>query len=250
MRAAAPIAPPAVAASPRPAKPARRSGCCDPIEDTATLRAIIGPPLGTGASPFVDDNTGPDGAQPAGYTFLGQFIDHDVTRTTTALSALGALDRAVQSDPSVQTRLAAAGITPGLLHRAVVDAAAPGSALSANTGKLDLDSVYGVPDFATLAGIGAPWFEQQNGAYTGRFAMREVAAPSSGAAGVIIDGFDYERSSAGAAEIPDPRNSEHKMLSQLQNLFELAHNDCMDRGARRRRRAEPAADRRRLRRLP
>ena len=203
---------------------------CDPIEDTATLRAIIGPPLGTGASPFVDDNTGPDGAQPAGYTFLGQFIDHDVTRTTTALSALGALDRAVQSDPSVQTRLAAAGITPGLLHRAVVDAAAPGSALSANTGKLDLDSVYGVPDFATLAGIGAPWFEQQNGAYTGRFAMREVAAPSSGAAGVIIDGFDYERSSAGAAEIPDPRNSEHKMLSQLQNLFELAHNDCMDHG--------------------
>ncbi|HXC12631.1 MAG TPA: hypothetical protein VNV39_07295, partial [Stellaceae bacterium] len=36
---------------------------CDPIEDTATLRAIIGPPLGTGASPFVDDNKGPDGAQ-------------------------------------------------------------------------------------------------------------------------------------------------------------------------------------------
>ena len=202
---------------------------CDPIANTATLRAIIGPPLGTGASPFVDDNTGPDGAQPAGYTFLGQFIDHDVTRTTTALSALGALDRAAQTDPSVRTRLAAAGITAGLLRQAVADAAVPGSALSANTGKLDLDSVYGVPDFATLAGIGAPWFEQQNGTYTGRFAVREVAAPSAGGAAGVIDGFDYERGAAGAAEIPDPRNSEHKMLSQLQNLFELAHNDCMDR---------------------
>jgi hypothetical protein len=202
---------------------------CDPIEDTATLRAIIGPPLGTGASPFVDDNKGPDGAQPAGYTFLGQFIDHDVTRTTTALSALGALDQAAQSDASVRAALAAAGITPDLLRQASADAAVPGSALSANTSKLDLDSVYGVPDFATLTGISAPWFEQQNGAYTGRFAMREIAAPSAGGAAAVIDGFDFERSPAGTAEIPDPRNSEHKMLSQLQNLFELAHNDCMDR---------------------
>ena len=136
---------------------------CDPIEDTATLRAIIGPPSVTATpntSPFVDDNTGPDGMQPAGYTFLGQFIDHDVTRTTTALAALGALDRSAQSDASVQTTFAAAGITPGLLHQAVADAAAPGSALSANSGKLDLDAVYGVPDFATLTGISAPWFEQ------------------------------------------------------------------------------------------
>jgi hypothetical protein len=32
----------------------------------------------------------------------------------------------------------------------------------------------------------------------------------------------------GSAEISDPRNSEHKILAQIQNLFELAHNDCMD----------------------
>jgi len=172
----------------------------DRHDDTATLRAIIGPPLGAGASPFVDDNTGPDGAQPAGYTFLGQFVDHDTTRTTTALSALGALNQAARSDASVRTTLAAAGITPDLLRQAI----------------------------AALTGISAPWFEQQNGGYTGRFAMREVAAPSSGGAAGVIDGFDFERGSAGAAEIPDPRNSEHKMLSQLQNLFELAHNDCVD----------------------
>jgi hypothetical protein len=55
----------------------------------------------------------------------------------------------------------------------------PNSALSANTGKLDIDSVYGVADFADLTGISAPWFEQQNGAYTGRFAQVHVQAPHS-----------------------------------------------------------------------
>jgi Animal haem peroxidase len=201
---------------------------CDPIEDTATLRAVIGPSRGVGASPFVDDNSGPDSPLPAGYTFLGQFIDHDVTRTTTALSALGALAQRADSDPATRAALAAAGITPDLLRQAIADTTASGSALSGNTAKLDLDSVYGVPDFATLTGISAPWFEQQHGAYSGRFAMREVAAPSASGAAGVIDGFDYERTAAGVAEVPDPRNSEHKMLSQLQNLFELAHNDCVD----------------------
>ena len=202
---------------------------CAPVVDNPTLNAIIGPQLGAGVSPFVDDNTGPDGAQPAGYTFVGQFIDHDVTRTTTALSALGALSQQAHGDASVRAKLAAAGITLGQLDQAIADAATPGSALSANTAKLDLDSVYGVRDFAALTAISAPWFEQQNGVYTGRFALREVQAPTSPSAPTQIDGFDYERSAAGTAEIPDPRNSEHKILSQVQNLFEIAHNDCVDR---------------------
>jgi hypothetical protein len=43
---------------------------CEPIEFNPTLSAIIGPRLGTGASPFVDDNKSADPAQqPAGYTF-------------------------------------------------------------------------------------------------------------------------------------------------------------------------------------
>jgi len=200
---------------------------CSPIQFNSTLSAIIGPSLGTGASPFVDDNKGADlNQQPAGYTFLGQFIDHDVTRTQTALQALSTLNASAQSNANVRGKLAAAGITVDQLQQAIADAAAPTSALSVNTGKLDIDSVYGVVDFEALTGITAPWFEQSNGTYTGRFAMRHVQAPTS--TGAPIDGFDYERTQAGAAEVPDPRNSEHKLIVQIQNLFELAHNDCMD----------------------
>ena len=200
---------------------------CEPIEFNPTLSAIIGPQLGTGASPFVDDNKSVDPAQqPAGYTFLGQFIDHDVTRTQTALSALNELNRRAQGDGNIRAKLAAAGITPDQLKQAIADAAAPTSALSVNTGKLDLDSVYGVADFTALTAISAPWFEQRNGVYTGRFAQRHLQAPAS--VGAAIDGFDYQRTPQGAAEIPDPRNSENKLVSQIQNLFELAHNNCMD----------------------
>ncbi|MBV8506478.1 MAG: hypothetical protein JOZ11_11820 [Alphaproteobacteria bacterium] len=200
---------------------------CEPIEFNPTLRAIIGPQLGTGASPFVDDNKTADLAQqPAGYTFFGQFIDHDVTRTQTALSALDELNRRAQGDANIRAKLATAGITPDQLKQAIANAATPTSALSVNTGKLDLDSVYGVADFAALTGITAPWLEQSNGAYTGRFAQRHIQAPAS--VGAAIDGFDYQRTPEGAAEVPDPRNSENKLISQIQNLFELAHNNCMD----------------------
>jgi hypothetical protein len=204
---------------------------CQAIEFTSTISAMIGPEFGTGASPFVDDNKlADDKQQPAGYTFLGQFIDHDVTRTQTALVALGQLSHRAQSDVGVRAKLAAAGITPNQLTQAIANAARPGSALSANTGKLDLDSVYGVSDFTALTGIYAPWFEQRDGAYTGRFAQRHIQAPTT--LGAPIDGFDYQRNADGAAEIPDPRNSENKIILQIQNLFELAHNDCMDNALR------------------
>jgi hypothetical protein len=213
--------------TPAPGEAHAPTQMCEPIEFDATLSAIIGPQLGTGASPFVDDNKSADPAQqPAGYTFLGQFIDHDVTRTQSALSAMNTLSSRAQGDAGLRAKLAAAGVSLDQLKQAIANAAAPTSALSLNTGKLDLDAVYGVSSFTALTGISAPWFEQNNGAYTGRFAMRHVRAPAS--LGAPIDGFDYQRTFEGAAEVPDPRNSEHKLISQIQNLFELAHNTCMD----------------------
>jgi Animal haem peroxidase len=213
--------------TPAPGEAHAPTQMCEPIGFDVKLSVVIGPRLGTGASPFVDDNKSADlTQQPAGYTFLGQFIDHDVTRTQTALSAMNTLSSRAQGDAGVRAKLAAAGVTLDQLKQAIANAAAPTSALSLNTGKLDLDAVYGVANFSALTAISAPWFEQSNGAYTGRFAMRHVQAPPS--LGAPIDGFDYQRTPEGAAEVPDPRNSEHKLISQIQNLFELAHNTCMD----------------------
>ena len=142
--------------TPAPGQARAPTDICRPIEFDATVSAIIGPQLGTGASPFVDDNKNADPAQqPAGYTFLGQFIDHDVTRTQTALSALSELNRWAQGNANIRGKLAAAGITPDQLKQAVANAATPASALSINTGKLDLDAVYGVADFSALTGISA-----------------------------------------------------------------------------------------------
>ncbi len=136
------------------------------------MSAIIGPQLGTGASPFVDDDKSADPTQqPAGYTFLGHFV----TRTQTALSAMNTLSSRAQEDAGVRAKLAAAGVSLDQLKQAIANAAAPTSALRLNTGKLDPDAVYGVANFAALTGISAPWFEQNNGAYTDRFAMRHAA---------------------------------------------------------------------------
>ena len=69
--------------TPAPGKAHAPTQMCEPIEFDPILSAIIGPQLGNGASPFVDDNKIVDAAQqPAGYTFLGQFIDHDLTANT------------------------------------------------------------------------------------------------------------------------------------------------------------------------
>ena len=201
---------------------------CNPVIDTPLLDSIIGPRLGVGQSPFVDNQSGPEGAQPAGYTFLGQFVDHDVTRTQTDLSSAEELLSQTQADPAFAAQLEQLGVSADLLKQALTAATSATSPISVNTGKLDLDSVYGVPNYHTLTQISAPWFEQQNGQYTGRFAQQHVLAPTSTAAPKQIDGFDYVRLEDGTAEIPDPRNSEHKILAQIQGLFELAHNDCVN----------------------
>ena len=134
--------------------------------------AKLGHAMSASFDPPTDGQDPEESAIPALYTYIGQFIDHDVTRTQTALSALNELNRHAQGDANIRGKLAAAGITLDQLKQAIANAAGPTSVLSINTGKLDLDAVYGVVDFSTLTAISAPWFEQRNGAYTGRFAMR------------------------------------------------------------------------------
>lgn len=201
---------------------------CKPVIDSQLLESIIGPQVGTGQSPFVDDNTGPDGVQPAGYTFIGQLLDHDITRTQTDLSSLEEMNAKVQGDPALAAKLAAAGVTPAMIKKALVDATVPTSKLSVNTGKIDLDTVYGVTDFATLQTLNLGWYEQKDGQYTGRFALTHLEAPTSTDSPLQIDGFDLQRADSGSAVIADPRDSENRLIAGVEVILALSHNDCMD----------------------
>jgi Animal haem peroxidase len=138
---------------------------------------------------------------PAGYTYLGQFIDHDLTFDKTAVT-LG--ER----------------ISPALL-------------LQARSPSLDLDSLYGAgPDDPESAK-----FYEADGIHLKMGKTRAVAGRAGDTSGGRIpakDGFDLPRgegSSAAAkreAVIPDPRNDENLAVAQTHLAFIRFHNRVVD----------------------
>jgi heme peroxidase len=126
---------------------------------------------------------------PAGYTYLGQFVDHDLTfdRTTVTLGA----------------------------------DVAPADLLQGRSPSLDLDSLYG-------AGPGDPGSERFY-APDGRkllLGKTDAAGPGRLAA---KQGFDLPRSaSAQHATIPDKRNDENLVVAQTHLAFMRFHNRVID----------------------
>lgn len=142
-----------------------------------------------------------DPAVPAGYTYLGQFVDHDLTMDATA-AALG-------SDVSVDDLLQ--GRSPAL----------------------DLDSLYGRGptdrnDRICYADDGVHLL-------VGRTAAVSGPPPADPAANQDLDGFDLPRSGLGstkrerrAALIPDARNDENLAVAQTHLAFIRFHNRVVD----------------------
>jgi hypothetical protein len=131
---------------------------------------------------------------PAGFTFLGQFIDHDLTEF-----------RAVEG-------MRAVPMNPVLGARQVVAPESGVTATNGRTGLFDLDSVYGLlgaPD----AGLFRP-----NGTFRLGFARRTV--------GNTAAARDIRRATAyrDGRMIADPRNDENKVIVQLHTLFMRLHN--------------------------
>lgn len=131
---------------------------------------------------------------PAGYTYLGQFVDHDITLDLTSLS-----ERV--SDPLAVENFR----TPGL----------------------DLDSVYGLgpgPDVELYERSGTPPF-----GLTGKLLVGTASAsPDQNGAVIASMPNDLERGRHGFALIGDHRNDENLLVAQTHLAFIKFHNKVVD----------------------
>lgn len=148
-------------------------------------------------------SAGGDSTIPAGYTYLGQFIDHDIT-----------LD--VSSDLG---RLQDANDIPNM-----------------RSPSLDLDAVYGLGPavnpflYDHSAALGPA---QGVKLLLGRNSNSGDGGPSRRAGGfgnpsLIGNNFDVQRTSDFSAIIGDPRNDENLIVSQLHHAFLKFHNKVVD----------------------
>ena len=158
--------------------PRERAG---PQLDEPTLREIAAA-MTAGGEPV-------ESQIPAGYTYLGQFIAHDLTFD----------DDRLRGSP-VTTRVSALG--------------------NARSPSLDLDSLYGRgprldPEYYAHDGVHL---------LTGMTLPVEGTGPASeGHAG-----FDLPRAGDGTALIPDPRNDENLLVAQTHAAFIRFHNRVAD----------------------
>jgi Animal haem peroxidase len=146
----------------------------------------------THAAPDIDSHI------PAGFTYLGQFVDHDLTRDRTDVPFGTPV-----ADPSQLTQ--------------------------ARSPALDLDSVYGNGPSVDPAFYASDKIRLKIGR------TQESGPPPI--ANLSLDGFDLPRKGANAAnpdevrmaQIPDPRNDENLAIAQTHLAFIRFHNRVCDR---------------------
>ncbi len=134
----------------------------------------------------------PDSNIPAGYTYFGQFVDHDITRDD----------------------------TPGLEDTREIDnSPRPASELiQSRSPSLDLDSVYGVP---TAGGDDSPRTDGVHFSFA-------TTSPSSGR-GNSKKALRYDiHRGVDRVKIPDNRNDENLAVSQTHALWMRFHNHVAD----------------------
>jgi hypothetical protein len=163
-------------------------------EGAATQGALLA--LGTAMATDDLAHQGGDSTIPAIFTYLGQFIDHDITAQTDR--EIG-VSRIATPDGNVMD------LTP-LPSDEVVD-----KLVNGRRPQLDLDHVYG--DGPKL-GTGASPTEGDR-LFDANLMLRTVPVPP---------GFDVPRQEDGTAIISDMRNNENLNISQLHCAFLQFHN--------------------------
>ncbi|MEG3437581.1 heme peroxidase family protein [Pannus brasiliensis CCIBt3594] len=127
---------------------------------------------------------------PAGYTYLGQFIDHDITFDTSSLSE-------IKLDPL--------------------------AILNYRTPKFDLDSVYGIGPKVQ------PYLYERSTPQSEKIFFK-LGATAKTSFLSDLDSFpnDLPRSDDGVALVGDPRNDENLIVAQLHIAFLKFHNKVME----------------------
>jgi Animal haem peroxidase len=144
------------------------------------------------ATMVTEDAVGSDNPNvPSGYTYFGQFIDHDIT------------------------------FDPTTINEKQID---PGALENFRSPALDLDSVYGAGP------VGSPFmFGRGTESAKAQFTIGTTSSSPGGGNGVIPVSmpFDLPRSTAGFALIPDPRNDENIVIAQMHLLMLRFHNSVV-----------------------
>ncbi|MDI7922960.1 peroxidase family protein [Ferirhizobium litorale] len=158
-------------------------GNLPPYKPTDTSLAALGATMTTAKAPS-------DSSIPAGYTYFGQFIDHDIT-----------LD-------------GSEGLPQDLKDGISVD-----DMKQLRSPSLDLDSVYGWADTGQT-------FRHPDGLCLrlGHTTGIQPPAPTGPGADVDVAGHDVPRRANGEADISDPRNDENLIIQQIHNAFLRFHN--------------------------
>lgn len=152
------------------------------------------------ADVMTQDGEDIDSPIPAGFTYLAQFVDHDLTRDRTDVPFGTPV-----TDPSLLTQ--------------------------ARSPALDLDSVYGIGPTVE------PGFYQPDGIRLKIGKTQESGPDSIQITNSPLDDFDLPRKGATAveptevrmAQIPDPRNDENLAVGQTHLAFIRFHNRVCDR---------------------
>lgn len=162
-----------------------------------------------GEAMTADPGPAVDSAIPAAYTYFGQFIDHDITKTAIDPSLVIPPATDPIADPA-HLKPVPAGKIPLLIH-------------NLRTLRFDLDSVYDGPLVAsTLQPDGSMRLSEVSGTSNIPAADRFHDLPRKPKINNPIT--DEEKQADREALIGDPRNDENLVVAQLHVAFIRAHN--------------------------
>lgn len=145
----------------------------------------------------------PDSGIPAGYTYLGQFIDHDITRDAQAGNLNDSIKQA-HFDP-------------------IIPDEASSLVKNVRTASLELDSVYGAGPAED------PDLYEADGVHLKLGKNRSDGQGTPDHIGSSTNNRDIQRLADGTPVLGDDRNDENLLIAQTHHAFKVFHNKVADR---------------------